>query len=252
MKNISNWSQYCNDAVYNGLYNETINSLVSKTFIITSQSPLSPPFESLKFAMKEHSIPFHYPLEYIEGLRMDLENYHYKSLEDLELYCYRRSSVIQLMKSHVKGITNENSLESIKDLAISIHLAHIAYNLKRYYRRGCYFIPDELLNKYGVTKEEVFHEYNQDKLHFITQDLVSLAHKFYESGIKNLSCLPVSFALELFIQARLQLMSGPRWLIIMQSTLFYLINFYPQKLNYVHQSDGQVKPIKFKYHRKFV
>ncbi|HLT21942.1 MAG TPA: squalene/phytoene synthase family protein [Bacteriovoracaceae bacterium] len=252
MKNISNWSQYCNDAVYKGLYNETISSLVSKIFIITSQSPLSPPFESLKHAMKEHSIPFHYPLEYIEGLSMDLDNYHYQSLEELVLYCYRSSSTIQLMKSHVKGITNERSLESIKDLAISIQLAQITYNLKKCYRRGRCYIPDELLNKYEVTKEEVFHKNNQDKLHLITQDLISLANEFYQSGIKDLSCLPVSIALDLFIQARLQLMSGPRWMIILQSSLFYFINFYPQKLNHRYQSSHQVKPVRFKYHRKFV
>lgn len=181
---IYQWVDYCREAIEERTYNETIDSLKNKTRIIPSQSPLSPPFESLKNVMRKYSIPFHYPLEYLEGLRTKIDKKPIENQRELELYCYRMKSSLALMISQVMGINHEDALERIKDLGIALELTHIANHLKIDIDHGLCLIPMDLRSKCGSDIHDKEVQYQ------VAVHLIRRAQEYFESSLLCLDYLP--------------------------------------------------------------
>ena len=70
-------------------------------------------------------IPPEYPLDLIEGVRMDLSISRYQTFDDLRLYCYRVASTVGLMMMHVIGFDGAPHLQAI-DLGIAMCHALLA------------------------------------------------------------------------------------------------------------------------------
>lgn len=172
---ILDWVDYCREAIDDNKYNETIDSLKSKTRVITSQSPLPPPFDSLKIVMKRYSIPFHYPLEFLEGLRTRHEKMEIKTFNELEHYCYRNLSTIALMIGHVMGVTDQTAFKCIKDIGMAISLIHINNHLKSYLVHRLHLFP---------------HELRHDELENISAQLFDRANHFLKMSEQIYEYLP--------------------------------------------------------------
>ena len=77
-------------------------------------------FQALATIHKKYKFPAHYPLELIEGMKMDVLGHHYQNLEDLELYCYRVASTVGLIMCHIMGISDEKALKHASDLGMAM------------------------------------------------------------------------------------------------------------------------------------
>jgi 15-cis-phytoene synthase len=99
-----------------------------------------------------HGIPREYPLELIEGMRMDLAGTRYDDFQQLRLFCYRVASVVGLMMCHV--ISFEGSAEPYAvDLGIAMQLTNILRDIGEDLQRGRIYIPRCELERFGYSED---------------------------------------------------------------------------------------------------
>lgn len=92
-------------------------------------------------------IPIDYPLEFLRGMAMDVEEADYESLEDLLVYCWRVAGTVGLMMCHVMGVSDENAARHAAHLGIAMQLTNIARDVREDRLRGRVYLPADLLGQ---------------------------------------------------------------------------------------------------------
>lgn len=106
----------------------------------------------------EYSIPHEYPLDLIEGMRMDLamdrHGTRYRNFDELRVFCYRVASVVGLMMMHVigfRGTPHERAIE----LGIALQLTNILRDIGEDLRRGRIYLPLDEIDGFGYSETEL-------------------------------------------------------------------------------------------------
>ncbi len=97
--------------------------------------------------LDQRSIPHQYPIELIEGARMDLEPTRYSSFSQLRGLCYRLGSVISLMMTHVVGFRGP-ALDYMADLGLAIELTSLLRDTGENIARGRVYLPIEEMQSF--------------------------------------------------------------------------------------------------------
>ena len=129
--------------------------------------------------VRQYSIPPEYPLDLIEGMRMDLVNTRYRTFEDLRVFCYRVASVVGLMMSHVIGF-REGALEYAVDLGIAMQLTNILRDIGEDRRRGRIYLPAEEMEEFGYSEQKLQDGVRDDAFRGLMRFQVSRARTYYE------------------------------------------------------------------------
>jgi phytoene synthase len=140
-------------------------------------------------AVKRHAIPHQYPLELIEGMRMDLEKTRYRTFEELRVFCYRVASVVGLMMTHVIGFRGD-ALKYAEDLGIAMQLTNILRDLGEDLDRGRIYLPADEMERFGYSEEDFRNRVRNDAFRELMQFQVERARRYYaaaEPGIALLS-----------------------------------------------------------------
>lgn len=140
-------------------------------------------------AKERHSIPSEYPLDLIEGMRMDLENTRYQEFAELRLFCYRVASVVGLMMSHVIGY-NGDALKYAIDLGIAMQLTNILRDIGEDLDRGRIYLPSEEMARFGYSDQDLKRRVRNQSFRDLMRFQVERARGFYaaaEPGIPLLS-----------------------------------------------------------------
>lgn len=117
--------------------------LVIATFILTA---------------KHFNIPKEEPLELLKGIEMDLTIKHYKTFNDLYLFCYRVASVVGLMMSRIFGIADEKYLLEAEQLGIAMQLTNILRDVKEDKDMGRIYLPEDELDKFNISYKDIINE----------------------------------------------------------------------------------------------
>jgi phytoene synthase len=100
-------------------------------------------------------IPLEHFLELINGVRMDLANVRFGSIEDLMTYCYRVASVVGLMSIQIFGYRDERVKEYAVNLGIALQLTNIMRDVGTDAEMGRVYLPLEDLDKFGVSEQDI-------------------------------------------------------------------------------------------------
>lgn len=102
----------------------------------------------------ESGIPHEYPLDLLEGMRMDLrmdmERLRYSNFDELRVFCYRVASVVGLMMMHVIGFRGQPHAQAI-DLGIALQLTNILRDIGEDLGRGRIYLPLDEIHAAGYT-----------------------------------------------------------------------------------------------------
>jgi len=105
-------------------------------------------------ALHQHKIPPQYAFDLLDGMRMDLDRYHYQTFADLELFCYRVASTVGLMMSHVIGFEQPSrqaeGLRYAEQLGTAMQLTNILRDIGEDLDRQRLYLPAEELDRFGV------------------------------------------------------------------------------------------------------
>lgn len=105
---------------------------------------------ALAHAMQTYDLQTTHMHELIDGMEMDLDNTHYNTFADLQLYCYRAASVVGLMSAEIFGYTNAQTTKYAHDLGLAFQLTNVVRDVAEDSQRGRIYIPQEDLEKFKV------------------------------------------------------------------------------------------------------
>lgn len=149
--------------------------------------PVLASFQRVAF---DRRIPLSYPLELLEGMRMDKEGTRYDRLDDLFVYGHRVAGVVGLMMCHVLGIGSDDALPHAAHLGIAMQLTNIARDVDEDRRSGRLYLPREGLSPRALAAlDQPAGELAPDVRDELTEPLRQLLHqaqRLYRSGDEGL------------------------------------------------------------------
>lgn len=103
--------------------------------------------------MAQMKIPFSLVSELIEGMRMDVEPYTYRSMEDLRRYTYRVASVVGAWITYAFGIRDPWVLQRAHDLGHAMQLTNIIRDVGEDLAMGRIYLPADLMQSKNISTE---------------------------------------------------------------------------------------------------
>jgi squalene synthase HpnC len=104
--------------------------------------------------MLRYKMPARYLHDLISGAEMDLTIREYPTFDRLREYCYRVAGTVGLTCTHVFGFTDHRSLDLAEKLGLAFQLTNIIRDVHDDYALGRVYIPQEDLDRYGVSHED--------------------------------------------------------------------------------------------------
>jgi len=146
-------------------------------------------FDKVWKIAQKFRIPMEYFLELINGVRMDLSQVRFGSIEDLLNYCYRVASVVGLMSIEIFGYRDERVKEYAVNLGIALQLTNIMRDVGVDAEMGRVYLPQEDLEKFGVSEQDIIKKRTTDSFLELMNHQYNRAKSFYE---KAAAALPYS------------------------------------------------------------
>lgn len=150
--------------------------------------------------LKQYNISMDLPFLLMEGVKMDLVKSRFKNFEEVYDYSYKVAAVVGLMTSEVFGYIDKDALNYAVDLGIAMQLTNILRDVGEDLDRGRIYLPQDELERFGITEEELFSKQLNPKFLELMKFQIARARKYYsrsDVGIQKLSSdsrLPVYLA----------------------------------------------------------
>ena len=103
-------------------------------------------------AARDRGVPFRYPAELVEGMRMDLEHRRYASMDDLRLYLWRAAGTVGLWLAEAHGVRDAWALRCAARLGEAMQLTNIIRDVGEDLDRGRLYLPLDRLAVHGFTE----------------------------------------------------------------------------------------------------
>ncbi|MDX1980209.1 MAG: phytoene/squalene synthase family protein [Bryobacteraceae bacterium] len=139
-------------------------------------------------AVRRFEIPAEYPLELLEGMRMDLERVRYRDFAELRTFCYRVASVVGLMMSHVIGF-REPALRYAEDLGIAMQLTNILRDVGEDLKRGRIYLPAEEMEKFGYSESDLMNRRRNAAFRRLMEFQTARARHYYRQSAPGIALL---------------------------------------------------------------
>lgn len=143
--------------------------------------------------VERRRIPWRYPSELLAGLRMDLQQHRYQTLDELMLYCYRVAGVVGLMMCHVLGVRDEQALPRAAHLGMGMQLTNICRDVAEDWQRGRLYLPLELLGPGAGAADPAAGAAMpfavRERVPAAVRELLGVAGAYYRSGYEGVPAL---------------------------------------------------------------
>ena len=132
--------------------------------------------------MQRFKMPARYLHDLISGAEMDLTVQTYPTFDRLREYCYRVAGTVGLTCTHVFGFRDARALDLAEKLGLAFQLTNIIRDVHQDYRLGRIYLPEEDLQRYGVSPED----FGRSEATLGVRELLRFeserAWQFYEEG----------------------------------------------------------------------
>lgn len=156
---------------------------VSKLYAGNATHPVTLALQNL---LNDFNLAEEYLLEIIDGMEMDLDTHNYASFKDLSLYCYRAASVVGLLSAEIFGYNNRDTLKYAHDLGLAFQLTNILRDVREDAERGRVYLPQDELEQFGVTKQNLMQPVTSDNVKKLFQFQADRAREFYLKAFSEL------------------------------------------------------------------
>ena len=148
--------------------------------------------------MAEMKIPYSLVSELIEGMRMDVEPYTYRSMEDLRRYTYRVASVVGAWITYAFGIRDPWVLQRAHDLGHAMQLTNIVRDVGEDLSMGRIYLPADLMKSHNITSEVLEAlKHQSPKMRSMPANYIALLEEIiteadgsYQSAYEGMPSLP--------------------------------------------------------------
>ena len=170
--------------------------------VYSGASVNDPVLQIFQRAVRERGIPIEYPLDLLNGMRMDAEGRRYETMADLLDYCYHVAGCVGLMMCHVMGVADDAALANAAHLGMAMQLTNICRDVAEDWERGRLYLPDSVLAEHGAPglADRIGGPFPPEAriptARTIT-DLLAEADRYYVSGDQGLPALDWRCALSI-------------------------------------------------------
>ena len=155
---------------------------------LAGEPPDHPVLAPFMDTVRKHAIPHEYPLELIEGMRMDLCGTRYRTFDELRVFCYRVASVVGLMMSHVIGFQGDPRSYAV-DLGIAMQLTNILRDIGEDLERGRVYLPSDEMEQFGYSEGKLTGHVRDEAFRKLMRFQVKRAQSFYEAAEPGIAML---------------------------------------------------------------
>jgi phytoene synthase len=148
-----------------------------------------PAFAAFQRVALRHGIAARYPLDLLEGFRMDVEGRTYRTLEDTLRYAYHVAGVVGVMMAQVMGVKDLATLRRAADLGLALQLTNIARDVVEDAKIGRVYLPTDWLGAAARCPEAVADPANRAEVFAATKRLLTAAEPYYDSALDGLKAL---------------------------------------------------------------
>ncbi len=141
--------------------------------------PIWPAFHD---SVKRYSIPHRFFHEMIDGITSDLEPRTVRTFEELYQYCYQVASVVGLTIIHIFGFQSSRALLLAEKCGIAFQLTNILRDVREDALLGRFYLPQEDLEKFGVSRQQLESGAEDDAFRKLMQFEAQRAHSYYEQS----------------------------------------------------------------------
>ncbi|WP_395622072.1 phytoene/squalene synthase family protein [Sphingomonas daechungensis] len=193
------WCRHCDDVCDGQTYGfgngvrGNVSVLRGKTHrAVAGEAMTELPFQALSLLLSECPIPERFLDDHLRGFALDESGWQPGTEEDLALYCYYVAGAVGCMMAILMGVPadDEDTLERAADLGIAFQLSNIARDVREDLAAGRCYLPLDWMNEFGVTRETLFDERNEDALVAIVKRLVDSVAVYEESARLGVEKLP--------------------------------------------------------------
>ncbi|WP_454915748.1 phytoene/squalene synthase family protein [Xanthobacter sediminis] len=153
-----------------------------------------PAFAAFAEVVRRNAIPERYPLDLLDGFRMDVEGRRYETLNDTLSYCYHVAGVVGVMMALIMGADEETVLDRASDLGLAFQLTNISRDVVEDAASGRLYLPADLLAAEGVPEDAVADPARRAALARVVARLLDAAEAYYAQARIGLSALPLRSA----------------------------------------------------------
>ena len=196
------WCRHCDDVIDNqelGFNSRPQNAettqqalieLHEKTRSAIDNTPSDDPiFEGLRYVLNCNQIPGNYPLELLEGFKMDAAGHEFRSFDDTLQYCYYVAGVVGIMMACIMGVRDPQVLQRAADLGIAFQLTNIARDVREDFEIGRIYLPGDWLAAAGIPADEMLQQRHAGALVKVVESLLNEADRYYASANEGLRAL---------------------------------------------------------------
>ena len=152
--------------------------------------------------MRECAIAPAVPLELIAGLQQDLGVVRIATEPELLRYCYRVAGTVGLLMSDILDATDPAAAPFAIDLGIAMQLTNICRDVREDALRGRCYLPESFIGTVPLTALASPSATEQVRLRAAIAHLLAMADRYYESGERGLSFLPLRARHGILVAAR--------------------------------------------------
>lgn len=132
---------------------------IEKMYTTKTLSPILFPFQA---TINRFDIPKQYFLTLIDGVRTDLIRNRYQTFDELKHYCYSVAGIVGLISIEIFGHRYEETKNYAVNLGYALQITNILRDVKHDKDRGYIYLPQEDLDRFGITESDIFEERYND------------------------------------------------------------------------------------------
>ncbi len=151
-----------------------------------SEHPVLKPFVEVA---QKRGIPIEYPLDLLDGVKMDLLKNRYETFADLYEFAYRVAGVVGLMMTHVLGYEKKEALIYAEKLGIAMQLTNILRDVQEDKNMNRIYLPLQEMRGHGVTEDDIMNEQFTPNMRKFKKFQVDRAHRYFEEAKPGIAML---------------------------------------------------------------
>lgn len=146
-------------------------------------------FVAYKKVLDEYKIPMEYTTVFLDTMQRDITVSRYATYADLEAYMYGSATVVGYTMSHIIGF-EPGALPYAKALAEAFQMTNFLRDIYDDYEdRGRIYLPQEDMDRYGVTEAHIAQRIVDDAWRSLMQYEVARTRELYEKGVHGIALL---------------------------------------------------------------
>lgn len=149
--------------------------------------------------LRRYHIPMEMPFELMEGVCMDLFKNRYETFDELYDYSYKVASIVGLMTSEVFGYKSREALGYAVDLGIAMQLTNILRDVGEDLRRNRIYLPQEDLDHFNVTEEELFNYQHSENVIALLDFQIQRTRRYYQRSDDGIALLSSDSRLPVYL-----------------------------------------------------